>query len=235
MLGKEGSVEERRVKVAKMYLEGRSQRHMAKKTGVSQMMIWKDLQVIRKLWKESAVTDYDERVALECQRLDAIEREAWKGWRRSMRDDVVIEESIGALGQPTRSIKKRGQAGSAHFLSVAMNCVKARCELLGLSDANVADSGKPVHVAIQLQQVIESNESYAEFRRQQILAGSVPVPGLPGDACERCPVEAGQTLDVAGLDPGESGNGESATSGAEVDSSDDWPEGSDQVDQEVDD
>lgn len=129
---------ERLEEVAELYLAGYSQRKIALKVDVSQSQVWNDLQEIRKQWKESAVQDYSEKIALECQRLDAIEREAWEGWRRSQEDEVTTEDRVGGNdassgGFTVTSTKTKGQAGAAAFLTTAMNCVKARCELLGLN------------------------------------------------------------------------------------------------------
>jgi hypothetical protein len=202
---------------------------MAEKTGVSQVMICKDLKVIRRVWKESAVKDFDEKVAVECQKLDAIEREAWKGWRRSMRDEVTTEE--GEYGEFSRSTtKRRGQAGSAQFLALAMNCVKARCELLGLNEKVDDPEKNQVPVVVQLQQIIENHGSYIELRRQQVLGGGGNVPGVPGDVCEQRDLEACQTFDVAGCGPGAGGDAEAAVAGAEVDCPADRAERSDEAD-----
>jgi hypothetical protein len=235
LLSDDPKVTERRLLVADMYLKGRTQRYIAEKTGVSQVMIHKDLKIIRRLWKESAIKDYDEKVAIECQKLDAIERAAWEGWRRSKRDEETVEESM-VLGTPRRTVKRRGQAGSAHFLSVAMRCVEARCNLLGLNKKEEEDPEKNrVQMVVQLQQIIENHGSYIELRRQQVLAGGGIVPGVSGDVHEQRELEACKTLDVTGLDPGASGDEASVVAGAEVDSSDHWSEGSVQADQSVND
>lgn len=79
----EFAIRERRREAARLYVEGWTQSQIAEKFGVSQALISKDLEVIRKGWEASAILDWDELKSRELAALDHQEEELWKAWYRS--------------------------------------------------------------------------------------------------------------------------------------------------------
>src|SRR5436190_12314643 len=90
----------RRRQVAELSLQGWSQPAIAEHLEVSQPTICADLKAIRQEWRDSAVRDFDELRAIELQKLDFMEREAWAGWFRSQKpaqSAVVTGDGTGNL------------------------------------------------------------------------------------------------------------------------------------------
>ena len=103
---------------------------------LSHVCIGDDVQLLLKRWRAEQLDNVDDRLAAELQRLAQIEREAWRGWERSLEDSVthVTEERTGDIDGATDRTTRTGQAGDPRFLQTVEKCVSRRCELLGLSD-----------------------------------------------------------------------------------------------------
>lgn len=149
--------EQRRNKVSAMYLAGKNQYEIAEACGCSQQQISLDLKKIRAEWRTERVAKIDAHMDKELARLDQVEAEAWQAWERSKRNEVTKQEKSGNRpgdqGGPfdEKSKTVRGQAGDPRFLSVVLDCVKKRCELLGLNAAvksEVAVTGDAIMAAI---------------------------------------------------------------------------------------
>jgi len=95
---------QRRTRVAQMYLSGVTQDAIARGVGVSQMTVSNDLAALREEWKEQALGAFDERLATELRRIDKVEEEAWKGWERSCKDQVVTTNRTDTV--PIRSVEE---------------------------------------------------------------------------------------------------------------------------------
>lgn len=127
----EFEIEQRRCKVAEMYLRGCSQRQIGQAVSVSQTTVFKDLQAVRKAWKDSMIRDFDEAKARELEKIDLVEREAWAAWERSQKNAVTHTKGVNSKGVVDEK-KRSGQYGDGKFLDVVMACIKRRCDLLGL-------------------------------------------------------------------------------------------------------
>lgn len=141
-------IAERRQHVAARYLQGEYQSVIAQSLGIDTATVSRDLAAIRQAWLESAVRDFDAAKAEELARIDAVERAAWDGWRKSQEEKQigVLEESddpivyTDAKGVPQvrskvrkrKSMRKEGQAGSPAFLNTILTCIERRCAILGL-------------------------------------------------------------------------------------------------------
>lgn len=124
-------IEERQHFIAERYLRGQSQRQIAKALEISQTTVFKDLQAVRKAWKDSMIRDFDEAKARELEKIDLVEREAWAAWERSQKVGVKKTKGVNSKGVVDETTRT-GQYGDATFLGVALNCIKRRCDLLGL-------------------------------------------------------------------------------------------------------
>ena len=69
--------DQRRERVARLYVSGKSQRAIAVIVGVSQPTVSNDLEEIRKQWLSDAKMNFAERQAKELAKIDAVEAEAW--------------------------------------------------------------------------------------------------------------------------------------------------------------
>ncbi len=82
---KTAEIAHRRQAVADLYLQGWSQTTIAEHVGVNQSTISHDLKALQEKWQEAASRDIDLARAIELQKLDRVEREAWAAWERSQK------------------------------------------------------------------------------------------------------------------------------------------------------
>lgn len=135
MAGRKNSndaVAERRVGVARMYLQGMSQAEIAEKYDLDRTQITKDLKAIRQQWLESRLADYNELIHRELASIEEVERNAWEGWHRSCENAVTVKRTGTGEAETDTETTVKGQAGDASFLKVILDCCKRRCDLLGL-------------------------------------------------------------------------------------------------------
>jgi predicted transcriptional regulator len=81
--------EERRLRVASLYIRGKSQVEIAADVGVSQSTVCNDLNEVRRLWKASAMVDFDAKKEEQLAKIDEVEKKAWEAWERSCEDAEV--------------------------------------------------------------------------------------------------------------------------------------------------
>lgn len=142
-------IAERRGRVARLYLQGRDQSDIASELGIAQATISKDLEKIRTAWRESAIRDFDAQKDIELQRLNEIEREAWKAWERSQQpaQSAVVD---GAAGTQRAKRTVKHQYGDPRFLELALRCNEERRKILGLDAptkiAPTTPDGRPLTI-----------------------------------------------------------------------------------------
>lgn len=130
---------QRRQQVAELALQGWSQAAIAEHLNVAQATISGDLTAIRKQWHDSAIRDFDQARAIELQKLDLIEKEAWAAWHRSQKP----QQSAVFTGVSPGVGSKKSMAnryGDARFLEQINKCIAQRRALLGLDVAPVITS-----------------------------------------------------------------------------------------------
>lgn len=179
---------ERRARVADLYREGYHQYEIARAVGVSEPQITSDLKAIRAQWLESSVRNFDEAKSEELAKIDQLERTYWQAWHKSAKDytkqSVKTKNNIAQGGKliPVTNEEERKEIitfGDPRFLSGVMDCIKKRCEILGLNAPTKADltsGGKPIEAA---QAGINWNSLTMEQRDKIIQA-----LGLNGDGDE---------------------------------------------------
>lgn len=146
------------VQIASWYLRGYTHAEMARQLTNSRpyvvgvKSINRDIQEIRQRWLNSQLIDFNEAKARELERLDSLIEQYWQAWERSQQDaQETVTESLenkqtstggaedGEQGRTsaythskTRS-KSSGRDGDVRFLERIENCIKMRCEILGLN------------------------------------------------------------------------------------------------------
>ena len=142
----EARAAERRQHVAKLYLQGKYQAEIARQLGVSQQQISKDLRMLHRQWRASAMRDFDARQEQELAKIDLLERTAWEAWERSLhpRELTLTEHTEGGdvpdehgkvhPKSPIRraSVRRENQVGDPRFLERIDKCIERRCAILGL-------------------------------------------------------------------------------------------------------
>lgn len=132
--GKQTELEERRAKVAKMYLEGLAQWSIAEVVGVDQSQVSRDLAHLRGEWRESAAINFAEFQARELARIDHMEAEAWTAWNesRKQREISTAEKTDSPDGARTKTgMRREGQTGDEGYLKVVQWCIDKRIQVLG--------------------------------------------------------------------------------------------------------
>lgn len=135
--------------LASMYLRGYSQSFIARHLGMSQPQISLDLQKLYKLWRESAVMDFNEAKQRELHRIDVLEREYWRAWRESKvaRQRTRTAKTAGQDGERTTAqVDKEEQTGDPRYLTGVQWCIEQRAKIIGInaptkSEVTGADGG----------------------------------------------------------------------------------------------
>jgi Homeodomain-like domain len=139
----------RRMEIARMYLQGRSQVEIAEKLNVTPPVVYKDLAIIRDEWVDRAMMDFDHRKAEELARLDRLEAVSWQAWERSCEDTTAqrrrqeyIRERIEGKGRrkghrmipiaKTEEDTTKKSAGDPRFLERVGWCIETRLRVLGM-------------------------------------------------------------------------------------------------------
>lgn len=141
---------ERSLKVAELHLTGMPQKAIAKHLGVGVATVNRDLKAVHARWQQFAVESRNAWVAKEIERLNLVEREAWRGWRRSQKDKEKTAIKKTDTGTE-RTITREGQAGDPQFLRRVLDCITRRCDLLGLNapqrQEHTGPNGGPIPLA----------------------------------------------------------------------------------------
>jgi transposase len=139
-------------KIAGLYLEGRSQKEIAERFGLSKSQISRDLKEIHQRWKSEIGNEKTLILrAKELERIDHLEDKASKAFERScMAEETQSQEKIspdaaenvaGSRAKKARtaqggrlkaSIRTKDRDGNPAFLRVIAECIKMRCALLGV-------------------------------------------------------------------------------------------------------
>ena len=120
---------------ARLYLHGVFQADIAKKLKVSQAQISHDLKTIRGRWLASSIVDISQVKAKELAKIDEVERQAYRGWHRSLKDAETKVKSAKGIGNSVRTEAReesKGQAGDPRFLTIVVSCIDRRCKIFGL-------------------------------------------------------------------------------------------------------
>ena len=127
----DAQIEQRRQRVAELYLTGWTQAAIATELNVSQATISGDLKAVRQAWRESGIRDFEEAVQEELHKIRALEREAWNGWQRSQQPAEttrIVQADNGKRAEKT----VRQQVGDPRFLELVHRSISSRRALLGL-------------------------------------------------------------------------------------------------------
>jgi len=172
---------ERSLKVAELHLKGMPQKAIAKRLGVGVATVNRDLKAVHARWQEFAVESRDAWVGKELQRIALVEREAWRGWRRSLKDREIVNTKKTSGGDGTKaeaSKRTEGQAGGPQFLGRVLDCIARRCDLLGLDAPQRQEHTGPGGGPIQLTAV-----QYTDEQLSAIIAGGSQ-GAIEATACE---------------------------------------------------
>ena len=169
--------------VSNWFLEGVSYREMAKRINeihaddseypISYKTVHNDAMLNVKRWQKHAIKNVQKRRFVELAKLQKVEEENWKGWKRSLEDaeEIHVElkpkgeddaEMVDGLFEKERKISKQ-QSGNPAFLRNIASIIEQRCKLEGLNapeqvevKANWAELLKDEHEHAMID--VEANE-----------------------------------------------------------------------------
>lgn len=133
---KDTAISERRALIAKFYLQGWYQWDIAKEIGCDQATVSRNLDAIRKQWKDAAIRDFDEAKEKELAKIDVLEQTYWESWMRSLTEKETTSTKRTKKELQTSdeaSIKKERRDGNPEFLKGVQWCITKRCEILGFN------------------------------------------------------------------------------------------------------
>ena len=139
--------------IAKLYLEGFSNRAMAiwitenKNIPITHTSVGKYLGKVMDDWRKERISKVDDLLIIELQGLNRVEREAWDGWYRSLKDKT--KNVSKRKGSPQKAKDKDGKEvlnvsttevedieetsntdGNPKFLEIIKDCKSKRIDLL---------------------------------------------------------------------------------------------------------
>jgi hypothetical protein len=85
---------ERRYDVGRRYISGSSQLDIARDKGISQSVVSKDIAWCKQKWREELAERWDEKIAVELQKIDNVERLALDAFERSQKDTVTFSKEV---------------------------------------------------------------------------------------------------------------------------------------------
>jgi predicted transcriptional regulator len=130
-------IRERRKAAAEMYMRGLTQQEIALALGCDKSLVCRDLQEVRRQWRESAMRDWDEAVGQQLEELERLREQYWEAWERSKQDRTRRRRRKRKAGESKDSVREvstyvEQRDGNPKFLAGVMQCIERRCKLLGL-------------------------------------------------------------------------------------------------------
>jgi DNA-binding CsgD family transcriptional regulator len=138
-----------RAEIAELLLSGMSIRRIAGATGRSPSTVAYHIRLLKKQWEAKASGDYEQWVAVQLQKVDFIESQAWLGWEGSKLRHTTTVRMLGRARRPTRRGRRsrpdeeswvevsrvervEETPGDAAFLQIVLRCIKQKAQLVGL-------------------------------------------------------------------------------------------------------
>lgn len=145
--------------VAELRLKGYTQLQIADQLEVTQANVSRDLKVLEKKWRESALRDFDLDRTMTLEKLRLAEKEYWDAWQRSQESketsvreqlrNAISSESGGPIagnGRVRLSTKTEQKTGEAVFLNGVVKCVELQAKLLGLFPEGATNIGGSIQL-----------------------------------------------------------------------------------------
>lgn len=200
----------RRAEVAKLYIRGWTMPDIAEKLDVNTGLVSGDIKALLKMWREVAITDFDEKKALELEKLRMVEHEAMLAWERSCKNGEVLTERTEHVRRavlskktgkptgkyeliPTKVIQEKtvkGAVGDPRFLDIYRECVLVRLRIMGLLTTD-----KPTQ-----QQIVQINWAGMYAPNSPVQAGSSGQIGYLDGSPNATVIDGGKAI-VPGTGP----------------------------------
>lgn len=153
-------IQERRRKVADLYIKGWRQSAIAEVVGVHVSNVCRDLAAIREEWREARLDSTEAWIDAQLAKIDKMELEAWEQWEKSKGDrkKTTKKESEGADGSGPRlekTLSIEDGLGDPRYLAMVDKAIERRSKLLGLEKAPQDNKGSelPADIAAAVRQL----------------------------------------------------------------------------------
>lgn len=117
--------------ISRLYLQNLPRYKIAELTSRHPSQISRDLRALEKRWKEEQLFNLDSVKVRQLASINEVERNAWQAWNESTGEHQTVTENQGNRGHFVM-VRKETRAGDPRFLAIVLDCIKRRCDLLGL-------------------------------------------------------------------------------------------------------
>ena len=194
---KREELERRRLRVATLRRQMVPVEKIAKLVQSSPTRVWEDLKVIRQRVIQQSTAEAAAHIDTMVEYYEEVIRQAWRGWRRSLKNEESIGEKSGDHGYITETSK--GQSGNPSFLAEISKALWRICELRGLTGKDRAareEQNREIRPLIGL--IINSREELEMLKHVQSLTIDEARPYIP--ALARPPASANSPGDDEDVD-----------------------------------
>lgn len=113
--------------IAGLRLREYSQLEIADALGLSLSTVKRELRHLHQEWQAEAQADTNETLSAELKRLEAVSREAWKGWELSLKEQTTTTEE-----GDSRKTRTTTTSGDPRYLNTLLTAIERRCRILGI-------------------------------------------------------------------------------------------------------
>lgn len=120
--------------IARKYCRGETQQQIASYLELHQSQISYDLKEIIQRWRDSSVSAINERLVVEIERINHLERTYWEAWERSLQPKQQRRKQAKRLaaGKETLSeLRSEQRDGNPSYLAGVQWCIEQRLRILG--------------------------------------------------------------------------------------------------------
>jgi transposase len=127
--------ERQRLQCLELYLSGVGQYEIAKKLGMSQSQVSRDIAKAHEEWAKRTTYNLDEEKAKRLAEIDNLERMYHAGYRRTVGTHKLTTKETNLVGENgfdgKTTVKTEKLAGDVAFLNGVLSCISERCRILG--------------------------------------------------------------------------------------------------------
>jgi hypothetical protein len=162
--------------VCTQYLRGLPQYRIAAELEVSIDIVRDIIDQSREVWMERAGRAMSEMIAEQVAKIDAVEQNAWECFEKSKKDFLethkATEDTDKGIANKSKTVHRK-QVGGIDWMKIILQCVKQRCDLLGLGEESKDSSQAHGSMLVVVRTPAEHKAicDYQEF--QKIVDGTV--------------------------------------------------------------
>jgi len=141
----EAQILDDKVRISKLYLQGKTQNAIAAEIKVSRSQIQYDLKKIFLEWKEERIEVFEDSLLKELNELKLLKSEAWEAWEKSKQDSEKMtsktilskdkNDSKNNANKDTTNVIEvsetiEGQNPNPKYLDIVFRCIETNLKIL---------------------------------------------------------------------------------------------------------